>query len=238
MLKERTIGAAVLGKPPDYDTGADSAVRVRANEVRKRLSAHYDAAAPRAGIRIELPLGSYTPKFTPVAAGTGDRSAAVERPRQAPPMLLWQLAAPTLIAIFLALVAIRADVESSDAFSRFWDQVMAGRTEIVVVVDTEDGVSIPAAMADAAMPMERLASALGVPVHIVAAGSSQRPGPCVIRLSLTEKPAGRETFRLGRAAVFRGAAHDAMVWVWAENAEALRSAAQILTSRSAFPEVK
>ena len=69
MLKERTIGAAVLGKPPDYDTGADSAVRVRANEVRKRLAAHYDAAAPRAGIRIELPLGSYTPKFTPVAAG-------------------------------------------------------------------------------------------------------------------------------------------------------------------------
>src|SRR5215468_10503833 len=43
LLKERTIGAAVLGKPSDYDTGADSAVRVRANEVRKRLAAHYNA---------------------------------------------------------------------------------------------------------------------------------------------------------------------------------------------------
>ena len=47
-LKERTIGAAVLGKPFDYDTGADSAVRVRANEVRKRLAAHYAVSAPKA----------------------------------------------------------------------------------------------------------------------------------------------------------------------------------------------
>ena len=153
-------------------------------------------------------------------------------------MLLWQLAAPTLIAIFLALVAIRGGVESSDAFSRFWDQAMAGRTEIAVVVDTEDGVVDLARHGGCGHADGKTGDALGVPVHIVAAGSSQRPGSYVIRLSLTEKPAGRETFRLGRAAVFRGAAHDAMVWVWAENAEALRSAAQILTSRSAFPEVK
>ena len=37
MLKERTIGAVVLGKAPGYDTGADSGVRVRANEVRKKV---------------------------------------------------------------------------------------------------------------------------------------------------------------------------------------------------------
>ncbi len=42
-LKERTVGIAVLGKRAEYDTGADSGVRVRANDVRKRLAAHYDA---------------------------------------------------------------------------------------------------------------------------------------------------------------------------------------------------
>jgi hypothetical protein len=47
LLKERTIGVSVLGKPFDYDTGADCTVRVRANEVRKRLASHYEAAAPR-----------------------------------------------------------------------------------------------------------------------------------------------------------------------------------------------
>src|SRR5215469_11298448 len=58
LLKERTIGAAVLGKTPNYDTGADSGVRVRANEVRKRLAGHYNDAAARSGIRIELPAGT------------------------------------------------------------------------------------------------------------------------------------------------------------------------------------
>ena len=61
LLKERNIGVAVMGKPSDYDTGADSTVRVRANEVWKRLAAHYEAATPKRAIRIELPPGSYAP---------------------------------------------------------------------------------------------------------------------------------------------------------------------------------
>jgi hypothetical protein len=56
-LKERTIGVAVLGRDPSYDTGADSVVRVRANDVRKRLAAHYSRFASKAGYRIELAAG-------------------------------------------------------------------------------------------------------------------------------------------------------------------------------------
>src|SRR5580658_3627746 len=74
-LKERTVGIAVLGKRSDYDTGADSGVRVRANDVRKRLAWHYEAIAPRAGVRIELPAGAYTPRFVPMAS----RPVALER---------------------------------------------------------------------------------------------------------------------------------------------------------------
>jgi hypothetical protein len=95
--KERTVGVAVLGKPSDYDTGADSTVRVRANEVRKRLSAHYDQASPKAGILIELPLGTYAPKFTSTAAAI----VPPERTFHPPPMLFRQLAAPTLTPRFL-----------------------------------------------------------------------------------------------------------------------------------------
>ena len=235
MLKERIVGAAVLGKPSDYDTEADSGVRVRANDVRKRLSAHYEAAGPKAQIRIELPAGSYTPRFRPVTAPP-DEPAATKRPAPPPPMPLRQMAAPTWMAVFLALIAIRADVESSDAFSRFWNQAMAGRTEIVVAVDAEAGGSIAPGMADAAMPLERLWSALQVPVHIVTAGAGGHPRACVIRLSLKARPSGRQAFRLGPAAVFRGSAGEAAVWVWAENADALRYAAQMLASRAGFPE--
>jgi hypothetical protein len=148
---------------------------------------------------------------------------------------LWQLAAPTLIAIFLTLVVVRGSVESHDAFSRFWDQAMAGRTSIAVVVDSVEGSSISPAMADAAMPMERLADMLRIPVHIVAAHSGGNGAALVVRLSLTDKPAGGKPLHLGGATLFRG---DHAVWVWAANPEALRAAAQTLTSRTGFPEIE
>jgi hypothetical protein len=234
LLKERTIGSAVLGKPSDYDTGADSTVRVRANEVRKRLASHYDQAEPKAGIRIELPLGTYAPKFTTVAVQVAPQPEQTPHP---PPMVFRQLAAPTLIALFMTLVVVRGGVESSDAFSRFWDQAMAGRTSIAVVVDSESGSAISPAMADAAMPIERLADMLHVPVHIVAAGGVENRGAYVVRLSLTEKPIGQRPLRLAGATMFRGTPREHAVWLWAENADALRSAAQTLTSRSGFPEI-
>src|ERR1035441_3218747 len=36
LLKERTVGEKVFGRQPDYDTGQDSIVRVKASEVRRR----------------------------------------------------------------------------------------------------------------------------------------------------------------------------------------------------------
>jgi hypothetical protein len=233
LLKERTIGAAVMGKPSDYDTGADSTVRVRANEVRKRLSAHYESLAPKAGIRIELPTGSYAPRFTPVAVQVREE----DRPRP-PAMLFWQLAAPTLVAVFLALVAIRGGVEANDAFSRFWDRAMAGRTQIAVVLDTESGGAISPAMADAALPIERLSETLQVPVHVLAAGAKLHANSYVIRLSLREKPTGGRSFPVGSATLVRQGSRDGAIWLWAETPEDLRAAARTLTSRSGFPEIQ
>jgi hypothetical protein len=231
-LKERTIGVAVMGKPSDYDTGADSTVRVRANEVRKRLATHYDAAAPKGAVRIELPPGSYAPKFTAVTAVP---ARAVEGARP-PAMRLWQLAAPTLIAVFLALVAIRGGVESSDAFSRFWDRAMAGRTEIAVVVDAQSDGAISPAMADAALPFERLSEILQVPVHLRPAKARVGPKSYVIRLSLEQKPSGPGWVRIGSGAGAVIGKTDRAIWLWAETSDALRAAARALTSRSGFPE--
>jgi hypothetical protein len=187
-LKERTIGAALMGKPSDYDTGSDATVRVRANEVRKRLAAHYDAAAPKAGIRIELPHGTYVPEFNAVALAQSPLDPA-PAPR---PLALWQLATPTLIAIFLALVAIRGGVESDDAFSRFWDHAMAGRNAISVVPDGESESAVPSAVAEAAMPIERLADAFQMPVRLATAGSKIASGAFVIHLSLSRQAARAE----------------------------------------------
>ncbi len=65
-LKERTIGIELFHREPSYDTGQDAIVRVAANDVRKRLAAHYqrsDPARARSSVRISLPPGSYVPDF-------------------------------------------------------------------------------------------------------------------------------------------------------------------------------
>src|SRR5438309_7324459 len=38
QLKERSLGVAVFGRNPDYDTNADPVVRTSACEIRKRLA--------------------------------------------------------------------------------------------------------------------------------------------------------------------------------------------------------
>jgi hypothetical protein len=63
VLKERVIGAQVFGRPANYSTGEDPVVRVQAGEVRKRLEQYYHSAPVGVRVRIELPTGSYTPKF-------------------------------------------------------------------------------------------------------------------------------------------------------------------------------
>lgn len=62
-LKERMIGAALFNRPLDYATGDDSVVRAQAREVRRRLEKYYAAHGHENPLRIDLPLGSYTPEF-------------------------------------------------------------------------------------------------------------------------------------------------------------------------------
>lgn len=72
-LKERSIGIDLFGRDTSYEPSSDATVRVRANEVRKRLSSYYSSVeGSRSGspeypaLRIDLPTGSYVPRFLPV----------------------------------------------------------------------------------------------------------------------------------------------------------------------------
>jgi hypothetical protein len=63
QLKERSIGIDVFGRSADYDLAADPIVRVTAAEVRKRLAQYYYDSSRADELRIELPTGSYVPRF-------------------------------------------------------------------------------------------------------------------------------------------------------------------------------
>jgi TolB-like protein len=62
-LRERMIGAEMFGRRIDYDTANDAVVRVKATEVRRKLAQYYQESTKPSLVRIELPSGSYVPKF-------------------------------------------------------------------------------------------------------------------------------------------------------------------------------
>jgi len=136
-LKERLIGMSLLGRDADYDTGSDAGVRVRANEVRKRLLAHYSQHRDEAEIVFDLPVGSYVPRFfrvsmaakrEPVVATPEELRPLPAAPVVAPallPLSLYRLAAPTLVALFLCVLCLRWQLAEEYPFTAFWQTVLA-----------------------------------------------------------------------------------------------------------------
>jgi hypothetical protein len=62
-LTERFLGAELFGRPINYETGTDSIVRVRANDVRRRLTQYYSDGHGGSQVVIELASGNYVPEF-------------------------------------------------------------------------------------------------------------------------------------------------------------------------------
>jgi hypothetical protein len=62
-IREQEIGAAVFGRPEDYDTSLDNIVRVNVSELRKRLIHYFTEEGLRETIVIEIPRGGYLPIF-------------------------------------------------------------------------------------------------------------------------------------------------------------------------------
>ncbi|WP_245818093.1 TPR end-of-group domain-containing protein [Granulicella rosea] len=75
-LRERMIGAEMFGRRVDYDTGSDSVVRVKATEVRKKLAQYYLESGAHE-VRLELPSGSYVPRFVFQPVESVDAAAVV-----------------------------------------------------------------------------------------------------------------------------------------------------------------
>lgn len=65
-LHEYLIGVEALGRPTAYSTDDDSSVRRRAYALRQKLDEVYAKELTDVPVRIEVPKGSYVPRFTPV----------------------------------------------------------------------------------------------------------------------------------------------------------------------------
>jgi len=122
-LKERTIGVEVFGRHPDYDTAEDPIVRVRATEVRKRLSQYYGETTRPEDVRIEIPSGAYRAEFYSPESPAPAAARVKSRPR----WTIAVLAVAALVAVFSAtLLLTRRTPPPPDVLDRFWAPVLQG----------------------------------------------------------------------------------------------------------------
>jgi hypothetical protein len=143
ILKERTIGIEVFGRPTSYDPSDDATVRVKAGEVRKRLGLYYSTQGAANPLRIELPSGTYVPEFhlmeappaeqphveaTPVVAATGSES---HRHNPWRTRALWAaLGAAIAAAMGFAYWAMTRPVTT--LVDQFWAPVLRGSSPVLV----------------------------------------------------------------------------------------------------------
>lgn len=135
-IKERSIANEVFGRGVDFEPGEDSLVRVKARELRKRLSDYY-LASPSSGLAIELPLGGYVPRICdtsqPAAPGSPATVAAkpavrtLDRRR-----LLWTIGGSA--GLLGAAAAWPFLHERSTPLERLWKPVFATKTPLVIFI--------------------------------------------------------------------------------------------------------
>jgi hypothetical protein len=134
-LKERTIGINIFGRSPDYDTGTDAIVRVKANEVRRRMAQYDLTADPARPVKIALKPGSYVPQIDqnkhniPLAEAVPQ--TAVVKPRFTSRMLL--LIAACLCAAWCTGVFLHIRAAERSPVRRFWEPMLHHAKPIICV---------------------------------------------------------------------------------------------------------
>jgi len=139
-LKERTIGTEVFQRPAGYATGDDPVVRVQAGEVRRRLEQYYQSVTDDSPLRIQLPVGSYSPVFQwgPAPAGEirvpAPPNAEVQSPGPNRRWRTWLLVVFGLvIAVFVSITALKYHrTTPKSALDQFWSPVFATRQPVLI----------------------------------------------------------------------------------------------------------
>lgn len=157
-LKERSIGTEVFRRQADYDTNADPVVRFCAAEVRKRLAQYY-RGAHQATLEIELPIGSYVPRFyrRPIELAEEKLMAEDVEPQslaaiQAPapdipeagdghvgllrPGLLWLLGGVLCLCLIGSAVVVHRRGRESDPIKAVWGDLLDSPSQVQICTGT------------------------------------------------------------------------------------------------------
>jgi hypothetical protein len=134
-LKERVIGIQVFQRMPDYDTGEHSIVRVKANELRKRLAQVYSEPDEQWGVQIDLPKGSYTPQFRWREASNDGAASVMPVDELARSGRTWVragwIAAVLLVACCATWYFVRSQLPP-DTAEQFWRPILEDHNQLLL----------------------------------------------------------------------------------------------------------
>jgi hypothetical protein len=130
LLREKQVGMAVFSREQGYDTSVDPIVRVRVNEIRKRLALYYKNPNHPPELQFDIPSGSYRVKFvwpeSLPATGPQQGSDHVRRV----PAFAW------LALIFVAIAALAAawlwSRSPSGPLQSFWRPALASSSPVIL----------------------------------------------------------------------------------------------------------
>jgi hypothetical protein len=144
-INEYSVAVDALGKPANFSPGEDSSVRRTAYELRQKLQKYYEAEGREAEVRVELPKGSYTPRFVELPAAPKAPTiqepsvAAVPAPRNFTPVRILSAAVLVLAAVatVFGVKAFRVASPALDPVVReAWRPLVSSGSEVLVSVGT------------------------------------------------------------------------------------------------------
>ena len=140
VLRERAIGAALFALEPGYDTNQNPIVRVRATEVRKRLTKYYARVGPQR-LQVEIPAGGYRAEFRREAIAGETVLPLVQETRveiPAPARNQWWRGKALQLTLLLAALAAAALVfavgsrATTDSLEAFWQPALDAPSSVVI----------------------------------------------------------------------------------------------------------
>jgi hypothetical protein len=167
-LKERTIGIELFQRDPAYDTGEDAIVRVKANEVRRRLAQFNMQPRSQQVVRIELSTGSYLPQFHWLVDDVVPLPTTPLVRRTFPVRLV---ALGTVVALLLLSYIVYAFLGRHPPIQEFWEPVLASSKPVMLCLGH---------------PVVYLLSRRVHNEFVSKYGRSPEQGPYIIKLAPTE----------------------------------------------------
>uniref|UniRef100_A0A372IRJ0 Adenylate cyclase n=2 Tax=Paracidobacterium acidisoli TaxID=2303751 RepID=A0A372IRJ0_9BACT len=189
-LKERTLGIALFGRSPDYDTGADAIVRVTALETRRRLARYHHAAHPMRPVVITLTPGTYVPSIDQrsVELPPAAQPAELSRPVWRMPLRLVFAAVGLCLVMAVALAAWAFVHARSSVVESFWKPVRSAKKTILCTSKPNAyAISPPSAVSgdsNLALRVQDMLSHIGQPTRMAITSdlseSDLREAPAVL----------------------------------------------------------